>query len=92
MEPSDSITPTSIRILWRYVIPVAVVALIVGATWMSTQRHTCRSYCLAHGFHDARYTPPGRGGTPQLCHCLTREESAIERRVPEGKQVFPWQP
>ena len=86
----ESLAPANIRILWRYVIPVALVGLIVGAAWMSKQRHQCRSYCLANGFDDARYTPPGRDGAPQLCHCLTKEESALERRIPKGKQVFPW--
>lgn len=79
-----------VRILWRWVIPLALFALAAGATWMSVQRSTCTAYCAAHGFASARYTPPGRQSTPQRCHCLTQAESEMTQRVPPGTEVDPW--
>jgi hypothetical protein len=79
-----------VRLLWRVVLPIALVALVVAASLMSWDNRTCRTFCEAHGFHGARFTPSGKGSTPKSCHCLTKEESETERRVPKGTQVFPW--
>lgn len=81
-----------VGILWKYVLPVAMLALVVGATLVSRDNHSCRSFCLHKGFAGSRYTPPGRGGAPRMCHCLTEAETQVEKRVPAGTQVFPWTP
>lgn len=84
----DDLAPTALRVLWRVVIPVALVALVAGATHLSLQRRDCHSLCAARHFADARFTPAGHG-SPALCHCLTAAEAAVTGRVPEGTQVFP---
>jgi hypothetical protein len=84
--------PLSLRIgiLWRVVIPIALVALVIGATLVSIENWQCRAFCDKKGFSGARYAPAGRAGAPHLCHCLTEAESKVKGRVPMGTQVFPW--
>lgn len=84
--------PLSLRIglLWRVVIPIALVALVIGATLVSIENRQCRAFCEQQGFSGSRYTPAGRVGAPHLCHCLTEAESKVKGRVPMGTQVFPW--
>lgn len=75
---------------WRVAVPVAAVALFIAMLWVSKQNHECSAYCELEGFHGARYTPQGRGSSRAQCHCLTKEESEIKRRVPKGTEVYPW--
>jgi hypothetical protein len=84
--------PLSFRIgvLWRVVLPIAVVALVIAATLMSIDNRKCRAFCEANGFYSSRFTPQGRRGSSKSCHCLTKDESDMERRIPKGTQVFPW--
>jgi hypothetical protein len=79
-----------VNVLWRAVIPVALVALVIGATLVSVENRQCRTACEEKGFYSYRYTPPGRAGSPHLCHCLTRAESEMKTIVPKGTLVFPW--
>lgn len=84
--------PLSSRIglLWRVVLPIALVALVIGATLVSIDDRKCHATCEQMGFAGSRYTPPGRGGAARLCHCLTKDETQVQRRIPKGTQVFPW--
>jgi hypothetical protein len=79
-----------VNVLWRAVIPIALVALVIGATLVSLENRQCRSACEKRGFYDHRYTPPGRAGSPHMCHCLTRAESEMKTIVPKGTPVSPW--
>lgn len=84
--------PLSFRVglLWRVVIPIALVALVIGATLVSIENRQCRAFCEQKGFSGARYTPAGRAASLHMCHCLTEVEGKVEGRVPMGTQVFPW--
>lgn len=79
-----------VDLLWRVIIPIALIALVIGATLVSVKNGQCRSFCRDKGFHGHRYTPPGRGGSPHLCHCLTKAESEMKTGVPTGTPVSPW--
>ena len=79
-----------VAVLWKVIIPIAVVALLVGMIFMSKGNYECKSLCEAKGFYDARFTPRGRANSQPRCHCLTKEESAMKRRVPPGTEVYPW--
>ncbi len=75
---------------WRVALPATAIALFIALAWASKQNYECSAYCKANGFHGSRYTPRGRGSARAQCHCLTKEESEIKRRVPKGTEVHPW--
>ena len=86
--------PLSFRIglLWRVLIPIALLALGIGATLVTIDDRKCESTCEQQGFAGSRYTPPGRSNASRLCHCLTKADTEVRGRIPKGTQVFPWGP
>lgn len=76
--------------VWRVLLLVLGIALLAAMIVVTKQNHECRSFCTDQGFVGARFTPQSRGVPHATCHCLTKEDTEMDKRVPKGTEVFPW--